>query len=219
MLIFQYQMILLVVFSAQGALLSPTKKNHGVKTTISPNDVIEPSVVRPTPPIKQSSSRTDMLVGALSVTSALLPYLNYFTSFLPKGQAEEAAAPTPSVSHAVVTTNNVSRQPREVTEDVVAEGVLDTFIGSILGPYGVIVEVASILIDVLAFTEAEGLTDPISFSRKKRDLYQETDLPQIRFGTDFAIISSPGTHHVSAIDYSKYFDNQFIAVSQQNNFS
>ena len=200
--IFQYQMILLAIFSAQGALLSPTKRNQNVKTTISPNDVIEPSVIRPTPPVKQGSSRTDMLVGALSVTSALLPYLNYFTSFLPKGQAEEVAAPDSSVSQAVVTTNNVSRQPREITEDVVAEGVLDTFIGSILGPYGVIVEIASILIDVLAVTEAEGLTDPISFSRKRRDLYQESDLPQIRFGTDFAIISSPGTHHVSAFSNS-----------------
>ena len=191
--ILQYQMILMVIFYAQGALLSPTKKNQGVKTTISPNDVVIPSVARPTPPIKQSSSRTDMLVGALSVTSALLPYLNYFTSFLPKGQAEEAAIP-----HAVATTNTVSRQKRENSEDIVSEGVLDTFIGAVISPFGVAVEIVSILIDVLAFTEAEGLTEPMSFSRKRRDLTHLSDLPQIRFGTDYALISSPGAHHVSA---------------------
>ena len=192
-------MILIVVFYAQGALISPTKKNQGVKTTISPNDVIIPSVARPTPPVKQSGSRTDMLVGALSVTSALLPYLNYFTSFLPKGQAEEVASPASPVTHAVATTNHVSRKTREVAEEVVSEGVLDTFIGSVLGPFGLAYEIANILIDVLAFTHAEGLTDPISFSRRKRDLSQNYDFPQIHFGTDFALISSPGTYHVSKL--------------------
>ena len=191
--------ILLATFYAQGALISPTKKISNVRTTISPNDVIIPPMHQPTPPVTKSGSRTDMLVGALSVTSALLPYLNFFTDFLSKGQAEEVASPTSPVTHAVASTNHVSRNTREVAEEVVSEGVLDTFIGSVLGPFGLAYEIATILIDVLAFTQAEGLTDPISFSRRKRDLSQNYDFPQIHFGTDFALISSPGTYHVSKL--------------------
>ena len=191
--------ILLATFYAQGALISPTKKITGIKTTISPNDVVIPPVQQNNPPVAKSGSRTDMLVGALSVTSALLPYLNYFTDFLPKGQAEEVAAPNSPVDHAVATTNHVSRDTREVAEEVVSEGVLDTFIGSVLGPFGLAYEIATILIDVLAFTQAEGLTDPISFSRRKRDLSPTYDFPSIHFGTDFALISSPGTYHVSKL--------------------
>ena len=200
---YQCLAILLATFYAQGALISPSKKISGVKTTVSPNDVVIPSIQQPEPPINKSGARTDMLVGALSVKSALLPYLNFFTDFLSSGQAEEVAAPTSPVTHAVTSTNHVSRGSREVTEEVVSEEMLDTFIGSVLGPFGVAYEIATILIDVLAFTQAEGLTDHISFSRRKRDLSQSYDFPQIHFGTDFALISSPGTHHVSN-DISKF---------------
>ena len=91
---YQCLAILLATFYAQGALISPSKKISGVKTTVSPNDVVIPSIQQPEPPINKSGARTDMLVGALSVTSALLPYLNFFTDFLSSGQAEEVAAPT-----------------------------------------------------------------------------------------------------------------------------
>ena len=173
--------LLMVVFHAQGALISPTKKHYSTRTTVSPNDVIEPAVHRPSPPIKQSSSRTDMLVGALSVTSALIPYLNYFTDFLSKGQAEEVKTPPAPIQNVVTSTDNVSRNRRENTEEAISEEVLDTFIGSVLGPFGVAVEIANILIDVLAFTQAEGLTDPITLPRGKRDLselYQHFNFPE-----------------------------------------
>ena len=190
----QGKMMLLVILCIQGALISPTKKHFTTRSTVSPNDVVIPSVHSPSVPIKESSSRSDLLLGALSVTSALLPYIDVFTRFLPSGQADEVDTSVAPVTHAVVQTNNVSRKTREVSEEIIVEGVVDTFFGSLLGPLGVAAEIITIVIDVLAYTQEEGLTDPIILSRGKRDTV-EIDL--FDYQNDFARISLTDAQTVS----------------------
>lgn len=200
-------------YTAQGALITARKPvTHGPPTpaprrTHSPNDVIAPPV-QSVVPIKENSSKTDMLIGALGVTSVILPYLDEITSFFQGRDVNEVDPALQTVSQAVVHTDNVSRHLLSVHDRPIIDEIEDTFIGSI-NPFGVLLEVASILTDVLAFTREQGLTDSQKFSRQRRD---------ILFGQEFPYTGSDSlsrfplaiTNHVSTFDSYRETEKTYL---------
>ena len=165
--------------SAQGAVITrrttPGHPTPAPRQTPSPNDVLAPPVQN-IPPIKENSSKTDLLIGALGVTSVILPYLDEITSYFKKQDINEVDPALQTVSQAVAHTDNVSRHLLSVQERPIIGEIGDTFIGSI-NPFGVFFEVASILVDVFAFTQEQGLTDFQNYSRRRRDISLDNEIP------------------------------------------
>ena len=165
-----------MIFNAQGGLTSS-------RSTISPNDVMAPPVRTVPAPVPQKESRkTDMLLGALSFGSAILPYLGQVTSMLSNDQVEAA---TQVHSDLVVQTDQVSRIRRGVEQD--SHQNADSFFGVILAPFNVIWETATIIYDVLCVTKKQGLTDfqyPSETVRNKRDTFFVNPFKTLNNGPD-----------------------------------
>ena len=198
-------------FSAQGAVITRRNTTSGHPTpaprrTPSPNDVLEPSV-QAAPPIKENSSKTDLLIGALGVTSVILPYLDEITSYFKNKDVNEVDPALQTVSQAVAHTDNVSRRLLSVQNRPIIDEIEDTFIGSI-NPFGVFFEVASILVDVFAFTQEQGLTDFQNLSRHRRDILFEQEIPYT--GSDSTSrFPLAITNHVSILNFRKFYPIYF----------
>ena len=81
--------ILAISSNAKGGLTSP----RSPRSTVSPNDVVAPPVQTIYVPQKESSSKTDALLGALSFTTAVLPYIGHFTDMFKSDEVEKTADP------------------------------------------------------------------------------------------------------------------------------
>ena len=182
---------------AQGGIISPRSS----KTTMSPNDVLAPPVQPVYMPPKSSSSKTDVLVGALGVTSAVLPYLGQLTQMF---SSDEPVATHPA-GELVLKTDQVSRFKRNVVEDLESEIASDSFLGMLISPFTVIWETATIIYDVLMVTNEQGLTDfkessnPVRSKRSIFDIFNANDLKDysLKYGSDLAQVKYTLPDHVS----------------------
>ena len=178
-----------IITNAQGGLTSPRtpKKTH------SPNDVLAPPVQVIHAPPKSSSSKTDVLVGALGVTSAVLPYLGQLTHLF-SSDDPKPANPTEEV---VLAADQVSRLQRDVIQDLEQEIISDSFLGLIASPFTIAWETATIIFDVLDLTNRQGLTQfevPESLVRSKRSIFDffDRDTPDnviSKYGPDLTSIT------------------------------
>ena len=165
--------ILAVISNAKGGLTSP-------RSTLSPNDVAAPPIQPIYVPTQEKSSKTDAILSAMGFASAILPYIGQVTQMLKNDEVEHK----PDVASSIVArTDQVSRLKRRVAEDFEDEIVTDSFLGSILSPANVILETAIIILDVLAVTKEQGLTDYQSDSVRNRREILSRDSDLSPFGT------------------------------------
>ena len=162
---------LMLISNAQGGLTSLRSSKSTHKTTPSPNDVLAPPVQVVQVPSKSSSSKTDVLVGALGVTSAILPYLGSLTQLLSSNEPSETPNPA---SEVILQTDQVSRLKRDMVEDLENEIITDSFLNVIFSPFTVMWETATIILDVLKVTHEQGLTElevPEGLVRSRRSIF------------------------------------------------
>ena len=178
--LFDSLLVLVIVTHAKGGLTS----SRSPRTTLSPNDVLAPPVQTIYVPQKESSSKTDALLSAMSFTTAVLPYIGHLTSMFKSDEVEPSADPAQKL---IVHANNVSRKIRSTENDSKIDSSSDSLVGIILSPLNVLWETANIILDVLAVTREQGLTDSQTYSyRARRDLVYKDDARSLYYGPDLA---------------------------------